>query len=87
MSVVGSDYDELKQYNLAELHDPSSKLEAKMGNGAEPETEGQGNSHPSYVAVNELGRKDDAVAPEKSESDKTIRDPPRAADDAHINAS
>lgn len=87
MSVVGSDYDELKQYNLAELHDPSSKLEAKMSNGAGPETEGQGNSHPSYVAANELGRKDNVVAPEKSKGDKTILDPPQAADDAHLSAS
>ena len=86
MSVVGSDYDELKQYNLAELHDPLSK-EAKMSNGAGPETEGQGNSHPSYVAVNEHGRKDDVIAPEKSEGDKTILDPPRATDDAHLSAS
>ena len=87
MSVVGSDYDELKQYNLAELHDPSSKLDAKMSNGAGPETEGQGNSNPSYVAPNELGRKDDVVAPEKSEGDKTILDPPQAADNAHLSAS
>ena len=83
MSVVGSDYDELKQYNLAELHDPSSKLEAKTSNVAGPETEGQGNSHPSVMAANKLGRKDDMVAPEKSEGDKTIVDPPREADNAH----
>ena len=87
MSVVGSNYDELKQYNLAELRDPSAKLEAKMSNGAGPETEGQGDSHPSYVAANEVGRKDDVVAPEESEGDKTILDPPWAADDAHPSAS
>ena len=87
MSVVGSDYDELKQYNLAEVHDPSSKLEAKVSNGAEPGTEGQGNSHPSHVAVNDHGRKDNVITPEKSEGDKTILDPPRATDDAHLSAS
>lgn len=28
MSVVGSDYDQLKRYNLAELYDPTPKPEA-----------------------------------------------------------
>lgn len=27
MSVVGSDYDQLKRYNLAELYNPTSKVE------------------------------------------------------------
>lgn len=28
MSVLGSDYDQLKKYNLAELYKPSAKPEA-----------------------------------------------------------
>lgn len=59
MSVVGSDYDELKQYNLAEIYDPTSKLEAKTSNGAAP------------VVADEPSPNYDGIPTEKSEDDKT----------------
>jgi tRNA acetyltransferase TAN1 len=31
MSVVGSDYDQLKRFNLAEIYDPAPKPEPKEG--------------------------------------------------------
>jgi tRNA acetyltransferase TAN1 len=38
MSVVGSDYDQLKRYNLAEIYNPTSKENPKAN--AKPKTEG-----------------------------------------------
>jgi hypothetical protein len=32
MSVVGSDFEELKQYNLAEIYDPTPKPDAESNN-------------------------------------------------------
>lgn len=49
MSVVGSDYDELKQYNLAEIYDPTPKLHAEMSNGAAPKVKDKDDSPPSDV--------------------------------------
>ncbi len=40
MSVVGSDYDLLKRYNLAEIYDPTPKEREKQ---AGTEAEGAGN--------------------------------------------
>lgn len=36
MSVVGSDYDELKQFNLTEIHDPTPKPDDKTSKDAVP---------------------------------------------------
>lgn len=76
MSVVGGDYDELKQYNLAEIYDPTPKLEAKTSNGAAPEIQNKDDNPHLNVAVNVpyLGLKDDVVPAEKSEDHKTRLD-------------
>lgn len=87
MSVVGSDYDDLKQYNLAEIYDPTRKLNVKTSNGAAADVEGKDDDPPSNVAVNEAGPKDDVIPTEKSEDDKTSLDFQKAANDAHLTAS
>ena len=69
MSVVGRDYDKLKQYNLAEIYDPTPK--ANTSNGAAPEVEVKDDSPPSIVAANELGPKDAVIPRLKGEDDKT----------------
>ena len=38
MSVVGSDFEQLKQFNLAEIYDPTPKPKAEEGNDAIPNT-------------------------------------------------
>ncbi|KAF6235588.1 hypothetical protein HO173_006271 [Letharia columbiana] len=86
MSVVGSDYDELKQYNLAEIYDPTPKLKAKTSIGAAPEVKDKDDKPPSDVAPNGHGPKDDVIPMEKSEDDKTSLDSQKAADDAHLTA-
>ena len=63
MSVVGGDYDELKQYNLAEIYDPTPKLNAKTSSGVATMAE---DSTPSDVAVKRSGREDDVIHTEKS---------------------
>lgn len=50
MSVVGSDYDELKQYNLAEIYDPTPKLESKTSSGARAKAEDKDDKSASDVA-------------------------------------
>ena len=66
MSVVGSDYDELKQYNLAEIYDPSPKIEGKTNNGAAPELESKDDNPPSNVVAKRPGSMDDVLPTEKS---------------------
>ena len=87
MSVVGSDYDELKQYNLAEIYDPTPKLDASRNNGATPKVGVKDDSPPSDVAANELGPKDDVIPTLKGEDDKTSLDFQEAVDDAHLPAA
>ena len=87
MSVVGSDYDELKQYNLAEIYDPTPKLEIKTSSGARAKVEEGDDKSPSDVAANRPGIKDDVVAVENGQDDKTSLDSPKAAEDAHLTAS
>ena len=84
MSVVGSDYDELKQYNLAEIYQPAPKLEPKPSNDA---AEDKDDNPPSDVAVNGPGLEDDVIAMEESRDDKTSLDSQEAADDAHLTGS
>lgn len=79
MSVVGSDYDELKQYNLAEIYDPTPKLKSKTSNGAAAKVEDKDDEPPSVVAV-------DDVMPTMSYDDKTSLDSEKAADDAHLTS-
>ena len=38
MSVVDSDFEQLKQFNLAEIYDPTPKPKAAEGNDAIPKT-------------------------------------------------
>lgn len=80
MSVVGSDYDDLKQYNLAEIYDPTQQLEAKASNGTAPEVEVKDDSPPLDVVVNESGPKDGGISMEKSEDDKASLESQDAAD-------
>lgn len=80
MSVVGSDYDELKQYNLAEIYDPTQKLEARTSNGTAPKVEDKDDSPPLDVVVNESGPKDGRISTERSEDDKTSLESQEAAD-------
>lgn len=82
MSVVGRDYDELKQYNLAEIYDPTPK--ANTSNGAAPEVKVKDDSPPSNVAVSELGPKDAVIPRLEGEEDKTGLDFQDAADNVHL---
>ena len=86
MSVVGSDYDDLKQYNLAEIYDPTRKFKVKTSNGAAAEEEDKYDGPPFHVAVNEAGPKDNVIPTEKSDDEKTSLDFQKAADDAHLTA-
>ena len=87
MSVVGSDYDELKQYNLAEIYDPTSKLNTKTGGGVATMAEKKDDSTPSDVAVRGSGLEDEVIHTEKGQADKTSLDPEMAADGGHLMAS
>ena len=87
MSVVDSDYDQLKQYNLSEIFNPTPKLRPKASNGAAAEMEEEDDKPPSDVAANPPGMKDDVIAIEKDQDDKTSLDSQKAADDDHLTAS
>ena len=76
MSVVGRDYDELKQYNLAEIYDPTSKLEAKTSSGPAPKVENKDDNPHSNVTVNVPRPKDDLIITQKNENHKTSLDSP-----------
>ena len=80
MSVVGSDYDELKQYNLAEIYDPTLKVKCETSNGAAAKTEDNSSSD---VAAEGSGLKDDVIP----QDDKTSLDPQMAANTAHLTSS
>lgn len=87
MSVVGSDFDELKQYNLAEIYHPTSRLKANPSDGAAPKVQVNDDSHPADVAVNELGSEDAVASRSKSENNKTSLDFQATADDIHLTAA
>lgn len=87
MSVVGRDYDELKQYNLAEIYDPTPTLKANTSNGAAPKVEVKDDSPPSNVAASELGPKDAVIPRLKGEDDKTSLDFQEAPDDVHLTSA
>ena len=84
MSVVGSDYDELKQYNLAEIYDPTPKVKPETSNGAAAKTE---DNPTSDVAAKRSGLKDDVIPMGRSQDDKTSLDPQMAANTAHFTSS
>lgn len=42
MSVVGSDFEELKQFNLAEIYDPTPKPDAEESKRAKADEEAKG---------------------------------------------
>lgn len=42
MSVVGSDFEELKRYNLAEIYNPTPKVVTAPKEGSEREGNGDG---------------------------------------------
>ena len=84
MSVVGGDYDELKQYNLAEIYDPTPKVKPETSNGAAAKTEDNASSD---MAVNRSGLKDDVVAMGRIQEDKTSLDPQMAAVTARLTSS
>ena len=86
MSVVGRDYDELKQYNLAEIYDPKPTL-ANTSNGAAPEVMVKDDTLPSNVAANELGPEDAVIPRLKGEDDKTSLDFQEAADNVHLTTA
>ena len=86
MSVVGSDYDKLKQYNMAEIYDPTPRLGAKTSNDVAAKVEDKAEMPPPDVAAKGSGLKDDVIATEKSQ-DKTSLDPLEAADGAHLISS
>ncbi len=75
MSVVGSDYDKLKQYNLAEIYDPTPKSKAKTSIVAGAEVEGKDASPPSDVVAKKSDAQDDVIATEKSEDDRPVSIP------------
>ena len=81
MSVVGGDYDKLKQYNLAEIYDPTPKVKPETSNGAAAKME---DNPSSDVAAKGSGLKDDVVP---SHDDKTSLDPQMAAVAAHLRSS
>lgn len=87
MSVVGSDFDELKQYNLAEIYDPQHTMKTNTNNGAAPKAQVKDDSHPSYVAADELGSKDAVIPRSKGEDDKTSLGFQATADDVHLPAA
>ena len=86
MSVVGSDYDELKQYNLAEIYNPTPKLAAKMSNGAASEVGDRDDNPPSDVAATDPGPRDVVVSTDQSDDDKTSLDSQRVAEDNQLTA-
>ena len=51
MSVVGSDYEELKRFNLAELYDPSLKQGAGEGTQAGFEDDAAAKQDPTQTAT------------------------------------
>ena len=84
MSVVGNDYDELKQYNLAEIYDPTPKVKPETSNGAAVKKA----EHPfTDVAAKGSGLRDDVIAMERSQGEKTSLDSHMAADAAHLTSS
>ena len=87
MSVVGSDFDELKQYNLAEIYHPTSTLKANTNNGAAPKFQVKDDSDPADVAANVLGSKDAVISRWKGEDNKTNLDFQATADDVHLTAA
>ena len=87
MSVVGSDYDELKQYNLAEIYDPTPKSNTKTGSGVATMAEDKDDSTPSDVAVKGSGLENDVIHTERGQADKTSLDLEKAADGAHLTTS
>ena len=87
MSVVGGDYDELKQYNLAEIYDPTPKLNTKTSSGVTTMAEDKDDSTPSDVAVKRSGLEDGVIHTEKSQADKTSLDLAKAAEGGHLMAS
>ena len=80
MSVVGSDYDELKQYNLAEIYDPTPKSTRE---GVAAAVEDRDDHLPPDVASKGSGLKDDDKDREVP-SDKTSLDSLKAADGGHL---
>ena len=86
MSVVDSDYDELKQYNLAEIHDPTPKLETKTSSGAPAKMEDEDDNSRSDVAAHGAGMQDDVLGVDNSQEDKASLDSHKAAEDAHLTA-
>ena len=87
MSVVGSDYDELKQYNLAEIYDPTPRLESMTSNGIAAKMKGKDDSPPTDVAANGAELKNDGLPIAKSQGFKTSLDAQEAADEVHLAAS
>ena len=85
MSVVGSDYDQLKQYNLAEIYNPTRKLDAKPSNGVADKVEANNDKSPS-VAAEGSGLKDEVVAMRQGLGDKTSLDSQEAADGGLLTA-
>ena len=84
MSVVGGDYDELKQYNLAEIYDPTPKVKPETSNGAAAKMEDNASSG---MAVKGSGLQDDVVAMGRNQEDKTSLDPQMAVITAHLTSS
>lgn len=76
MSIVGSDYDELKQYNLAEIHNPTPRITAMTDKGGAPNRENK-DDNPHYLNVaakNETGPQNDVLLTKRSEDDKSNLD-------------
>ena len=55
MSVVGSDYESLKRFNLAEIYGkPTPKLKAEASQEADGKIEAKGETMPDVVETNEV---------------------------------
>lgn len=67
MSVVGSDFEELRQFNLAELYDPTPKPDAEKSD-ITPKEEERDNSNPE---ANPEAEKDMKTTAEEAKPDSS----------------
>ncbi len=70
MSVVGPDFEELKQYNLAEIYDPTPKPNAEKSKPP-PNTSAGENDLPSAPIV---GKREPTLTPTPTSDDRTNND-------------
>lgn len=73
MSVVGSDYDKLKRYNISEIYSPTPRPQPKQIESKEPEQQKQQQQEQSKDSV-EVGKPQESDGPEGAETAKPPAD-------------